>query len=341
MNENLTHEENMKKELEALDNGFNTTVKEVSSTEFNDEGKVSNLGQVDPSRGRGITLQDDPEIKRLNEVIGHIHIELEDLPSGGRFYRNDFEILIRPARVGEVRDFSTIDETNLRDVDEKINSLLVSCTKIMYGNQRGSYKDILEEDRIYVILKIRELTFKDGEQKLIMPVSSKKCKTSSCESQESVELRTENLQFSTPDETLEKYYDSSDRCFKIETKDHGIITMAPPTIGVMRAITEYIREKEEKGQQWDKSSLQILPFMQREWRGWADKDIFAAITSFQGWNTKKFSLIYRLAEMMKVGVKPEMVYPCNSCGAEVTVPLTFPGGIRSLFIISDISSELL
>ena len=31
----------------------------------------------------------------------------------------------------------------------------------MYGNQRGSYKDVLEEDRIYLILSIRELTFKD------------------------------------------------------------------------------------------------------------------------------------------------------------------------------------
>jgi hypothetical protein len=341
MKDNLTHEENMKKELEILDNISNFTDVEVSSTEFNDEGKVSNLGQVDPTRGRSLNSPDDPEVKRLNELIGHQRIELSDLPSGGRFYRHDFEILIRPARVSEVRDFSTIDETNLRDVDEKINSMLVSCAKIMYGTAKGSYKDILEEDRIYVILKIRELTFKEGEQKLMMPVSSKKCKTSSCGAQDAVELKTHNLQFSHPDDTLEKYYDSDDRCFKIETKEHGVIVMAPPTIGVMRAITDYIRDKEEKGQPWDRSSLQILPFMQREWRGWEDKDIFAAVTSFQGWNTKKFSLILRLAEMMKVGVKPEMYYSCNSCGAEVTVPLTFPGGIRALFIISDITSELL
>ena len=44
---------------------------------------------------------------------------------------------------------------------------------------------------------------------------------------------------------------------------------------------------------------------------------------------------------MKVGVKPEMGFPCKSCGEEVTVPLTFPGGIKALFIIPDISSELL
>jgi hypothetical protein len=336
--EELTHEERIKKELELLDNAIPV---DVTETQYADDGKVSSLGQIDPTRRRDIATPDDPEVRRLNELIGHQRVNLSDLPSRGRFYREDFEILVRPARVGEIRDYSTIDENNMRDIDEKINSLLVSCIKIMYGSQRGSYKDILEEDRIYIILKIRELTFKEGEQKLMMPVSSKKCSTASCESQDSVELKTYNLQFHHPDETLEKYYDHIDRCFKIETKDYGVISMAPPTIGVMRAITDFIKDKEEKGQPWDKSSLQILPFIQREWRGWADKDIFAAITSFQGWDTGKFTLIYRLAEMIKVGVKPEMVYPCNSCGAEVTVPLTFPGGIKSLFIISDITSQLL
>ena len=117
--------------------------------------------------------------------------------------------------------------------------------------------------------------------------------------------------------------------------------MAPPTIGVMRAITDYIRDREEKNQSWDKSTLAILPYLQREWRGWNEKDIFAKITSFQGWDATKYAIVYRLAEDMKVGVKPEMVFPCKSCGEEVTVPLTFPGGIKALFLIPDISAELL
>jgi hypothetical protein len=211
----------------------------------------------------------------------------------------------------------------------------------MYGSQRGSYKDILEEDRIYLILAIRELTFKTGEQTLMMPVGKKSCKTSECKSQESVELRTENLQFNNVIDTIEKYYDSVDRCYSVSTKSYGEIKMAPPTIGVMRAITDYIRDREEKNQSWDKSTLAILPYLQREWRGWTEKDIFAKITSFQGWDATKYTIVYRLAEDMKVGVKPEMGFPCKSCGEEVTVPLTFPGGIKALFIISDISSELL
>jgi len=323
------YEKNIQKEFEQM---------EVTASET--QARVTDLGQVDSNRLRRVD-PDDPEVKRLNDLVGYIKLDLSLLPSGGRFYREDFEIHIRAARVGEIRDFSTMEETNVRDIDEKLNGIIVQCSKIMYGSQRGSYKDLLEEDRIYVILSIRELTFKEGEHKLMMPVKDRGCSTGVCKAQESVELRTQNLQFNEEDELLSKYYDPQTRSYAIETKSHGVINMAPPTIGVMRAVTEYARKKEEAGQSWDKSMLMILPYMQREWRGWGEREIFSAITEFQGWSATKYSLAYRLAEKMKVGVKSEFTFPCKSCGAGVTVPLSFPGGIKSLFIIQDLSSELL
>ena len=328
------HEENIKKEFAAAEGIA------VEATETPKE-VVTELGKVDVSRQMDHTSPDDPEIKRLNSMVGYTALNLNQFPSKGKFYRDDFEIHIRAAKVAEIRSFSTVDENNLKEVDDGLNNIVLSCTKILYGNQRGSYKDVLEEDRIYLILAIRELTFKTGEQTLMMPVGKKGCKQNNCKAQESVELRTENLQFNNVIDTIEKYYDPTDKCYTVATKSYGEIKMAPPTIGVMRAITDYIRDREEKNLSWDKSTLAILPYLQREWRGWNEKDIFAKITSFQGWDATKYTIVYRLAEDMKVGVKPEMGFPCKSCGEEVTVPLTFPGGIKALFIIPDISSELL
>ena len=328
------HEENIKKEFAAAEGIA------VEATETPKQ-VVTELGKVDVSRQMDHTSPDDPEIKRLNSMVGYTALNLSQFPSKGKFYRDDFEIHIRAAKVAEIRSFSTVDENNLKEVDDGLNNIVLSCTKILYGNQRGSYKDVLEEDRIYLILAIRELTFKTGEQTLMMPVGKKGCKQNNCKAQESVELRTENLQFNNVIDTIEKYYDPADKCYTVATKSYGEIKMAPPTIGVMRAITDYIRDREEKNQSWDKSTLAILPYLQREWRGWNEKDIFAKITSFQGWDATKYTIVYRLAEDMKVGVKPEMGFPCKSCGEEVTVPLTFPGGIKALFIIPDISSELL
>jgi|MDSZ01.2.fsa_nt_gb hypothetical protein len=336
---NKEHEENIKREF-AEKEGIPVEATETQATEEPKE-VVTDLGKVDVRRQLDHTSPDDPEIKRLNSLVGYTTLDLTQFPSQGKFYRDDFEIHIRPAKVAEIRAFSTVDENNLREVDDGLNNLVLSCTKIMYGNQRGSYKDVLEEDRIYLILAIRELTFKTGEQTLMMPVGKKGCKTGTCKAQESVELRTSNLQFNSVVESIEKYYDPAEKCYSVTTKSYGVIKMAPPTIGVMRAVTDYIREREEKNMGWDKSTLAILPYLQREWRGWNEKDIFAKITSFQGWDATKYTIVYRLAEDMKVGVKPEMGFPCKSCGEEVTVPLTFPGGIKALFIIPDISSELL
>ena len=328
------HEENIKKEFAAAEGIA------VEATETPNE-TVKDLGKVDVNRQMDKVTADDPEIKRLNAMVGYTRLDLNSFPSKGKFYRDDFEIHIRPAKVAEIRSFSIIDENNLKEVDEGLNNVVLSCTKIMYGNQRGSYKDILEEDRIYLILSIRELTFKTGEQTLMMPIGKKSCKTSNCKSQESMELKTSNLQFNSVVDNIEKYYDPSEKCYSVTTKNYGTIKLAPPTIGVMRAITDYIRDREEKNQSWDKSTLAILPYLQREWRGWQEKDIFALITSFQGWDATKYTIVYRLAEDLKIGVKPELGFPCKSCGEEVTVPLTFPGGIKALFVIPDISSELL
>lgn len=336
------HEEDIKKEFEAAEGIQNAQAVESNEiTEKNEDGTVSSLGKVDPSRGRGITSPDDPEIKRIQELSGYVKLDLTRLPSGGRFYRDDFEIHMRAARVGEIRDFSTMEEDNIRDVDEKLNSMIVNCTKIMYGNQRGSYRDILEEDRIFVLLSIRELTFKQGENKLMMPVGKKKCTSAACKSQDSMELKTDNLQFQVVDDLLEKYYDPVNKCYNVTTKNHGEITLAPPTIGVMRAVTDWVRKREEENKPWDRSTLSIIPYIQREWRGFNDNEIFSLTSSLQGWDSSKYSIIYRLIEKLKLGVKPEFAFPCQSCGAEVTVPLSFPGGIKALFIVSDISSELL
>jgi len=246
--------------------------------------------------------------------------------------------------VGEIRDFSTVDEASMLDVDDKLNQIVMNCCKVQYGKNIGSFKDLLEEDRLYMILMIRELTFKEGEARLMLNAKrNRKDKGTGCEQCDNtkIELKTQNLSFEEEKELVAKYYDPTNRCFTVATKSYGEIVMAPPTIGVMRAITDYIRQKEEEGKSWDKSSLQLLPYLQREWRGWSEKDIFSAITSFQGWDSKKFALIFRLAENMKVGVKPELKKICEGCGTEVLAPLEFPGGIKSLFVVSDISDELL
>lgn len=303
--------------------------------------KSTDLGRV--NLNKGIDINEDPNIKRINESIGYLNVPLEDLPSGGRYYPDNTKISIRAARVSEIREFSTIDEKDPKDVMDKMTYIVSQCVKIYYGNVPGSYKDIITADRIVLILKIRELTFVDGASNIKIPVPSGACQTVGCHPQETIDFNTASLTFVKPDPMLEKYYDSVNKCYNIQTKDFGVITLYPPTIGVSSAISDWVIKQQRENKKIETSLAEILQFVIKDWKGLSDKMIFSKITEMSGWSPKKFTLVYRLVEKINVGIEFDVTTTCASCGGEIKVPITFPDGYKSLFVptISDIGDELL
>ena len=308
----------------------------ANAEKLKQSAKKDGLGKVNISRGKGGRIDNSETELSADTFLGYHTVHPEDLPSRGLFYPMGTEIQIRPAKVEEIRHFSTLQERDLFDVDEKLNHIVQSCTKIRTKTRMMSWKDILEEDRIYIILAIRALTFSKGENKLQV---KKNCPD--CNEENAIEIANENLQFNALPEDLLKYYDDYNKVLAIKTKSCGTIYMKPPTIGIMQVVTKYIRDKERNGESWDKAHIQILPYIQHEWRGFTEKEVFQSEVNFQGWNDVKYTLHYRLAEQIKVGVKPDVACSCKSCGAEVTAPISFRGGIKDLFVVSDISGELL
>lgn len=286
------------------------------------------LGSVDVSKFTG-----GEKAESSNFHLGYHNMEIDTLFSKGRFYPQDTTITIRSAKVAEIRHFSTMDEGNIFDIEDKLNGIVKACARIEAPGKKLSYKDLLEEDRIAVLLAIRDLTFPEAENKLMLKAENSYGVT------QDVELATRNLTGTDVPEEIEKYYDSVARCFRIQTKSSGEILMRPPSVGVMEVVTKYIKEQQEQKKRWDQSFIQILPYIQLDWRGFNTKEVFNQEVAFQGWNEKKYMVSYRLAEKMKIGAQPEMEVDVD--GEMVTLPLDFPGGIKSLFIISDLAGELL
>jgi hypothetical protein len=285
------------------------------------------LGKVDMDRYATQKAM-DPDLH-----LGYHSIDIESLPSGGKFYPSDSKMAIRPAQVAEVRHFSTIDEQNLLDIEDKLNHIIKNCVRFTTGTKVLSYKDVLEEDRIYILLSIRNLTFPEPESRLTIKATTR-------DGEEfDAEIDSQYFQLSRVPEEIEKYYDDSARAFAIQTKSFGTILMRPPSIGVMEAVTTYIRVRQVEKKQWDQSYLQILPYLTMDWRGFTDEKIFKGEVEFHSWNTQKYSLVYRLAEKMRIGVQPEMLVPHGD--EEVLVTIGFRDGIKSLFVVQDIASELL
>jgi hypothetical protein len=300
---------------------------EVEVVDEVQEPEPVNLGKVNMERFGA------PKAEGADFHLGYHSIPGNSLPSAGMFYPKGTEISIRSAKVAEIRHFSTIDETNVLDIDEKLNQIVEACIRITCNSRRLSYKDLLEEDRFFVILSIRDLTFPEPESNLKIDHRAKNGE------RHEVEIKKDYFQYFKIPAELDKYYDDAKRTFLIETKSFGTISMRPPVIGVMQKITGYIKEKQNKGEMIDQSILQIIPYLHHDWRGFNDKTLFDFEIEMNGWSNKKYNLIYTLAEKMKVGIQPNMSVQIGDDVEEV--PISFRDGIKSLFIVQDIAGELL
>lgn len=303
--------------------------------------KITDLGNINDNKPKERFI--DEESSRVERLRDYHNIPLDCLPSLGRFYPDNIRISIRAARVDEIREFSAIDENDIKDVTDKLTYMVSQCVKVYYGNIPGSYRDLLSADRIVLILKIREITFLDGMSSIKLPIPANACETIGCKPQESVVFNSSKLNFTTPSPEIEKYYDSVNKCYNIKTKSFGIITLYPPTIGATSIISNWIVDQAKKDKKIDASLTEFLQYLVGSWRKLNDKSIFDILGELSTWSTEKFTLVYRLIEKINIGIEFELKDRCETCGGEITVPITFPDGYKSLFVptVSDFRDELL
>ena len=325
MVEENKNNEALEKELAAREKQATVETPDVEAMEeaINREG----LGSVNMDKFKPDTAT-APDL-----ALGWHEIPMSSLPSEGRFYPADTVLKIRAAKVAEIRHFSTIDENNILDVDSKLNAIVESCTMVSSKSTRVSYKDICEEDRFILILQIRDLTFPEPENSLKVDYTSKTGK------KHEVEIKREYFDYFRVPADVEKYYDAEARGYVIRTKSYGEIFMRPPSIGVMQEITTYIRDRRDNGQEIDQSLIQIAPYVATDWRRFNQKRLFELEVEMNGWSNGQYLLLYKLAEKVKVGIKPELLVTIED--EEASIPINFRDGIKSLFIVQDLAGELL
>ena len=321
-------------------------LKEFEETQIQEEPNtktVTDLGNINDNKPKDEDRYLDDELSRVGRLRDYHNIPLDCLPSLGRFYPDNTQISIRAARVDEIREFSAIDENDIKDVTDKLTYMVSQCVKVYYGNVPGSYRDLLSADRIVLILKIREITFLDGMSSIKLPVPANACETTGCKTQDTVVFNSTKLNFTNPAPELEKYYDSANKCYNVRTKSFGVITLFPPSIGVTSIITNWIVEQAKEEKKFDAVLTEIMQYLVGNWRRLNSKSIFNILGELSSWPTEKFALVYRLIEKINIGIEFELKEKCETCGGEITVPITFPDGYKSLFVptVSDFGDELL
>lgn len=340
------NEEKLKKFAEKAEKGKSTANVSLVGTTSSENTSMEDSGVGTPDtpiqdiKSRvGNPIQDTSSVhkpweKKQDRIdfanqIGWHKLPIGDLPTQGFFYPEGTEITIRAAIGNEIRHWSTINEEDLSALDDMLNYVIERCAKIKFPDNKSSWRDIKEIDRFYILLAIREITFVDGENKLQVKTSE----TSK------IDVTKDMVNYITFDERLMKYYDSKERLFVLIFKNGKRLKITIPSVGVTNWLKNYILRKRIANEVIDEDFISFAPFVVLDWKGLNDDSYGQIILDSHNWSTAEISVLTKVRDIFGDAVDPVVRY-LDEEGGEREVPLTFQGGIKSLFLISDPFSEL-
>jgi hypothetical protein len=263
-----------------------------------------------------------------NFDIGWYEVPMDSLPSQGLFYPDGSRLLIKPASVSTIRHFSTVDDTNPLELNEAFDYILENLVRFNVPNLPPSYKNLKDIDKLSVILHIRDATFKNGESKIVSDI---RC---SCGNVDHKTLNWYDFEFFEFNEELMKYYNPELKVFhiKFNTESDSDIALTIPSIGIRNFIQKYVTNKVRQKKTYDKAFANIAPFIMDNWMTINDNMYENEIENSSDWSTLQFAGFVRIVDMIKRCMVSRIKHKCSKCGAEVTAPSSFRGGIKSLFI---------
>jgi len=272
--------------------------------------------------------------------LGWKNLPLENLPSKGQFYVDSFTLAIKSATVAEIRHWSTIDETDMLSIDDQLNYILERCADIRIDGEPVSWKEILEIDRFFIIFKIQELTFPNGENQLPHRFE---CNCSEPKYSEKLTIESSMLRiFDFPTE-LTQFYSTEDRAYSVKSeKMNAEFNLYMPTLGTMNKLREIIIELTAKGSEIDKAFIKIVPYLIGNWESLNTETYSALSQDSLGWNIPKFTFISKFADEIQKSKRQLLKADCPKCGAKIDARIFLDSSftVKDLFLISTGFSEL-
>ncbi len=304
---NMSEEDYLRQHLENLDKG-----KQDSQPHINSDIPFENV--VITENTRASDLQ-------------YFHFDIKELPCG-QFYPTGTTLMVRPAQVREIQSYSMVDDENFYDVVEKMNDMLMACVRLKYSDGKiASFLDVKDQDRLFLIFLVRELTFQQGNSLNV------NAKCPSCGSPISIELKRENFLFHEIDEKLIKFYSKNTGSYHFQTVNGKSFEITPPNIGLQKAFTDYIVKENNDKKTPNLAFLKIIPFMLPGRSNITYDGIKAKLREFEDMDQTSFQFLNAAVGKMTFGIK-NLKKTCT-CGEEVHTDMQFPNGASGIFVIHD------
>lgn len=293
----------------------------------NDSNKSKKVKPIRPSNAD--VAKEAAELRKTGQLnyLGWQELDIESLPSKGLFYPEGTKIYVRAATGGEIKHWSTMNVEKFEEVDAHINYVIEKCCKISIPDDEymgGSWKDLNDIDRLYILFAIRDFTFPVGNNELMFNVSEN----------EQIPIIKDNIDFINFPEELMKYYDEHDRCFKLRFKNGKVINLYITTLGVGNWLKNYITQKQQAREQVDQDFLMYAPLLIKSYRRFSVRAYEAMIEESTNWGIQEWSALSHFRDIIMSQTEPMIRYT-DEAGLERSAPLTFRGGFKSIFTVSD------
>lgn len=269
---------------------------------------------------------------------GWIPIDRKEMGMRSMFYPEEWEFRVRPANVEAIKNWSSIDESNVGVTNKVFNEIVKLCFSIWTPSGKLPWSKMNSWDRFWFILKIREYTFVNGESKLEY---DEECPY--CDQPLFFNLTAKNLFYEFPDEgVIEKHYKYDERCWEIDPKmynlDRPVQKLYVPTLEKDDAILNWAIREHETGKNINEAFLKFLPWMLAK----APKDeqvlekfIKECKRRFDSWDVDLFCFMEDVLRNIQLTPSEKLVTTCPHCGEEVHSTVRFQNGVKSLFAIQN------
>lgn len=289
-----------------------------------------NSKKVKPMRTTNEDISNEAaELRKAGKLdyLGWQALDIKSLPSKGLFYPDGTKIFVRAATGGEIKHWSTMNVEKLEEVDEHINYIIEKCCKISIpGNDHmgGNWKDLNDIDRMYILFAIRDFTFPAGNNELMFNVSENK----------QIPILKDNIDFVNLPEELMRYYNEDERCFTLRFKSGKVINLYITTLGVGNWLKNYVYQKQNSREQIDQDFLLYAPLLIKSYRKFSTRAYEEMIEESSHWGVAEWSALSHFRDIIMSQTEPMIRYE-DEAGVERTAPLTFRGGFKSIFTISN------
>lgn len=261
------------------------------------------------------------------ENMGYLKVSVESLPSQGLFYPSGVEISIRAARGEEIKHWSTMNDEDISQLsrtDDILNYMIERCCLVRFPGKPGNaWQDLKSVDRFYLLLAIKEFTFIKGENQLMVPYGEGK----------EIPVTKEMIDFITIPDDIRDYYSPEEKCF-IFNINGNVIKMYIPSLGVNAWLKNYAINKSNNREPFDQDFLNFAPMLIKDHRNLSQKAYEDFVSETQIWGVDEWSVVSYVTNTLSDATEPKLKF-VDEGGDEKEVPLSFRGGIRAIFVISN------